>query len=561
MQVSDATDADNHGAPEELERLVQQARSLENDSAEAYLAAARKATELAARQDASSTLRLKAMCELGNAYRVNADYANAIETLSQVIDTAPDLLPEADRYQVLALAHLRSAIVYDVINSVVAGLEQLQHAARYYRLADDRAGLAKSTVVRGALYSRINDTEHAAQCFEQSLEYYRSVNDRPGMASALSNLCVMYRILGRHDDAIAAGRQASELAESRLLQAAALSNLAYALTEAGRLSEAEAESNRARKLLRAVGDHNYLIEHQRLHADIIGRSGRLEEARDELLDLLGTASAKGLQRNVTNAHHDLAQVYADLGDYENALRHFMQFHDLALADSRVQAQQQLELHKFRLELEQARNQAQLEREQRERLAKSFAELGAMHDRLSAKANQLEWYSHRDGLTELANRRYFDERLSRESNSESGPGALSLIMLDIDEFKAINDRYGHVTGDEVLRQTARLLESNTRRVDLCARLGGEEFAVILAADLSAEKLFGIAEGIRCAFEEHDWSTVAPGLTVTVSVGLATLREADGDPVRLLELADERLYASKKGGRNRVSDGQQRQRPRR
>jgi diguanylate cyclase (GGDEF)-like protein len=122
------------------------------------------------------------------------------------------------------------------------------------------------------------------------------------------------------------------------------------------------------------------------------------------------------------------------------------------------------------------------------------------------------------------------------------------MLDIDHFKAINDRFSHTVGDEVLRKLARSLRQQLRDVDLSARFGGEEF-VLLLPDTDAPGARQVAEKVRLAVEEGTWGTVHPELAVTVSVGVAMLAPGD-DATDLLARADAMLYRAKQSGRNRV-----------
>ncbi len=156
----------------------------------------------------------------------------------------------------------------------------------------------------------------------------------------------------------------------------------------------------------------------------------------------------------------------------------------------------------------------------------------------------------DALTQTHNRRYFGEALEREFNrSLRYRRALSLILFDIDHFKQINDTYGHVAGDSVLRQLALVVKPRLRQQDVLARVGGEEFAVLLpevdlpGARVAGEKVRKLVEGARFLVDTKEFGC-------TVSVGITTFDARVSSPGALYELADKNLYAAKNGGRNRV-----------
>jgi len=174
-------------------------------------------------------------------------------------------------------------------------------------------------------------------------------------------------------------------------------------------------------------------------------------------------------------------------------------------------------------------------------------------RLREGRAELERLSVTDELTGLPNRRHLDGELERElQRHERHKRALAVLMLDVDRFKNLNDTLGHPAGDAVLRQLAKILQENTRKGDTVARFGGEEFIVILPETPAAGAL-KLAEKIRSAIEEARFivggdSTVVP---VTVSIGLARFPEHGTTPESLVMVADEALYRSKQGGRNRVT----------
>lgn len=182
----------------------------------------------------------------------------------------------------------------------------------------------------------------------------------------------------------------------------------------------------------------------------------------------------------------------------------------------------------------------------ERLKQEVALLEAERVRLLEEANaRLLTLATTDPLTGLTNRRTFDEVLAREAAlADRGIGPLSLLLLDVDHFKGFNDTFGHPAGDDVLRQIALAIRTCCRSTDLPARLGGEEFAVLLpGTDIGGALV--LAERIRHAIEAGPW----PLRPVTASIGVAML---DGSGSRgLIETADRVLYEAKRNGRNKIA----------
>lgn len=175
--------------------------------------------------------------------------------------------------------------------------------------------------------------------------------------------------------------------------------------------------------------------------------------------------------------------------------------------------------------------------------------------LQTAQEELQQLSRSDALTEVANRRQFDEHLQQAWSRASLDGSpLSMLMIDVDHFKAYNDFYGHQAGDACLKAIAQALTSSTRRPnDLVARLGGEEFGVLLqqaseqTARLTAER---VREAVAALRLPHERSSTADW--VTISVGLVTVRaEAPpAGPQAMVSRADQALYEAKREGRNRV-----------
>lgn len=171
-------------------------------------------------------------------------------------------------------------------------------------------------------------------------------------------------------------------------------------------------------------------------------------------------------------------------------------------------------------------------------------------------NQVKSMALSDGLTGLANRRNFDMLLKTElRRSASLKRQLSLIMLDLDNFKRYNDTYGHLTGDKLLAQVGQILHHNIRSIDLAARYGGEEFSIILP-ECSSSDAHTIAEKLRTTIETSHFPDSLGTFTasITASLGIATYDPAvtphAPDSEKIISLADKALYEAKETGRNRI-----------
>lgn len=158
----------------------------------------------------------------------------------------------------------------------------------------------------------------------------------------------------------------------------------------------------------------------------------------------------------------------------------------------------------------------------------------------------------DSLTGLFNRRFFMEKLREEiKRNERFNHPLSIILIDVDDFKSYNDTHGHLKGDDLLRNLSTILKKNVRSVDFVCRIGGEEFMVILPeTDFAAA--FKIAEGLRKAVEQYPFAhqETQPGGKLTISLGVATSIKGEKDLLKLVQTADDALYQAKRTGKNRI-----------
>ena len=181
----------------------------------------------------------------------------------------------------------------------------------------------------------------------------------------------------------------------------------------------------------------------------------------------------------------------------------------------------------------------------------FAAVAALALRSASLLGEVERLARTDALTGLANRRVFHEALERELAMAARRGEpCTLVVLDVDRFKAVNDTHGHPAGDDVLRHVGRTLAGAARGTDLASRYGGEEFALILPTCSAAESI-GVAERLRAAIAAESGP-----VPVTVSAGVATYPLHGGDGESLVAAADEALYRAKRAGRDRSARSRRR-----
>lgn len=205
-----------------------------------------------------------------------------------------------------------------------------------------------------------------------------------------------------------------------------------------------------------------------------------------------------------------------------------------------------EIQTLILALEETRTELQLANEVLQHMDKEKTRLMA---ELEKQKQAFEQQSREDGLTKLYNRRHIDTLLAQEfERSKRFNHPFSIAIIDIDHFKKINDTFSHQVGDEVLRTVAQIFKNNLRSMDLVGRYGGEEFVIGLL-ETSLMRAIPIAEKLRRAVEEFNWSVVQPNLQVTISIGLAENAKMPSHEKVIAE-ADRKLYEAKRAGRNLV-----------
>lgn len=215
---------------------------------------------------------------------------------------------------------------------------------------------------------------------------------------------------------------------------------------------------------------------------------------------------------------------------------------------------QLGFERATLETKAARHEADALAQKNRELEQAHAELQERTAQLEVLETQLREQADRDALTGLYNRRHLTSHFE-ELAARGGTEPVSVAIIDLDAFKAINDAFGHVAGDRVLIRAAALLLAGIRPDDCLARTGGDEFVLVMP-DTDPEAAVAVCERVLESLRSETWRRIGPDLDVTASIGVATGVGGDGEPLdldALTTLADERLYVAKRDGRDRVAAG--------
>ena len=299
--------------------------------------------------------------------------------------------------------------------------------------------------------------------------------------------------------------------------------------------------------------------------------GLHEEALREFNAAAGLFEASGDERYLAMLLQERAQAREALGELERALADQKRFLavqqrllDSVAAQRSVAMRQQFDAARRELETQRLTQETAVRREELDALLKVrrwqlvALALGAaillvmvgLVIRQVLHSRRFRALAELDELTGLANRRSIERSGARAvAQARAGNHPLSVLALDIDHFKQVNDSHGHHAGDRVLARVAQACQAALRQGDRLGRVGGEEFLAILPG-IAPEAAAGVAERLRGSVEALDFSDIDPALKATISLGVAGLRPEDADLAALVHRADLALYRAKAGGRNRV-----------
>ena len=422
----------------------------------------------------------------------------------------------------------------------------------------DRPLLAADAMLSvGVACSRAGDAASGLEYFHQVLALFEAAHDDEACISVLNNMGINCKNLQRYGESVAHFERALALAEGRgnAGTAAVLrSNLAEPLLLLGRLEAGRRVLEAAIPQLAVSGFRDGEAHAHVIHGRLLLAAGEGAAAQAALERALTLSELTGGRNHAARAHLALSALHKAAGRAAAALHHHEAFHAAERARFNADSGRQVSALRVQLEVADARHDAEVHRLKHVEIARAHDELKALHAALLAADEEksrlvlrLAEQSRTDALTGLANRRWLDEHLGLElARARRRATPLSAALCDLDDFKRINDRFGHAVGDAVLKRVAAILRERCRATDLVARYGGEEFCIAFL-ETDAALAARSCEALRQAIAAHDWASVREGLVVTISIGVA---DTPVSIERLLADADAQLYRAKHEGKDRV-----------
>jgi diguanylate cyclase (GGDEF)-like protein len=495
--------------------------------------------------------------------RVIADYDAALEAAQ----ASGNALLLGQTYSLRAGGHSMNG---DFAKALLDALE----AQRMLDASGERFPMAANAQAVGIAYRRMGEQARAEEYLLRSLADPEIQSRWAYQIINLLQLGFLYDETGRYDDARRVLRDVIELCKAN----ASPADCGYARLALAGVEVNDGAPRRALSLLtqaqadfETAGDPGDPTMVAFVRGQAFARLGRDAEALALLDHAVSTWTTEDNNRYLAYVLPERARVLERLGRESEAIADLRRFIEAHANDDRLRAEQRTDFMREQFDASQRElENAELKAREALRLqeieglnaarrwqwtamalgAVLLVVLAVVVVRQVAKAQRLRLLALTDPLTGLANRRQTDYRGTVAFKAARASGQpFCVLAIDIDHFKQVNDTHGHAVGDAVLQRVGRECQRTLRKLDLMGRIGGEEFTGLLPETAEpAARL--VAERLRAGVEGLDLDDVAPGLRVTISLGVAQMRGEDSDFAGLLARADAAMYRAKQSGRNRV-----------
>ncbi|HSL44932.1 MAG TPA: diguanylate cyclase [Anaerolineales bacterium] len=491
--------------------------------------------------------RLGQAASLATMAIVNADCGKPDQAISQCIE-ALSLLKDLPPVPALSDVWIAMAWIHIYLGNYPAALD---YGIKALNLARELGDLHREAWALDAVASSdgaSGDAESSIAMHNQSVAIFREVGDAEGQARTLNNMACTLLEVGQLDEALQASLESLQLARQTEMQAEVVifaGTVGDILIEKGDYHRAEEYIRIGLEASSETGNQLVSIYQQIVLGRLYLAGNRLDEAEASLRAALKMAEAKEMADSQAQCHQLLSEVAERQNDLLAALKHYKQFHRLKAITTGEETSRRLAILKVTHQSESAIRDAEIYRLHNLELQREIEE----RKRMESLLHNMAMF---DPLTNLYNRRQFYNLAKLEIERAKLNGQpVSVLMIDVDHFKRINDQHGHLNGDRVLITVASSIQSMLRENDIIGRYGGEEFVVLLPETM-ASRAYEVGEGIRCGIRDLQIETSNGLVSVTLSIGVTDLMSGVADAGSELDLllgrADQALYCAKHSGRN-------------
>lgn len=518
---------------------------------ESGIRCARQARELAEALGYGSGLARSYKIQ-GVSEMTRGDYAQAKESFDKCLDIARD----TDARDELASGYTNLGILFRNLGALEAALTCSLDSLSLHQESGSKRGQAASFINIGNVYSNNGEHDKSLDYQTQALAIFEELADPLCAAIALCNMSKAYQELGQVTNAL----EHCERALSMRRRLGDTLGIASSYQKLGSLHEAAGKFELALKsytaslpLCKSVGQRELLAVLMLAIGRCKGKLGQHESARRNLEQGIELAEELKQTTHTAAGYKDLSELFERHGDFENGYRCQKLYHELEKELSRDNTAREIARIELAHEIETRENEAEIHRLRTAELEKEIDKRIRVEAALRDSESRFRKLSREDALTGISNRRHFlDVGCRIASGTELGDPGICIGLLDLDNFKGINDQFGHQAGDRVLKEFARIASSCIRPDDFFARYGGEEF-IILFRDCDLADGIEIMRRINRELERKSLTWRDQMIPVTVSGGVVHSSETesrDGLLKELIRLADGRMYAAKESGRNQI-----------
>jgi diguanylate cyclase (GGDEF)-like protein len=474
----------------------------------------------------------------GEAGKLDTAMSRSLGALSYIQDQShPEIL--IDAWYTLGWAYYYSG---NYPASLEFGLKAL-------KLARERGPLEKEGWCLDLVASTYKDPEQMLELHEKAYEIFERLESIEGQSRVLNNWSYTLMELKEYAPALEKARKSHQLAREHGMHMDVI-NIAATIgeifTRMGDYANAYEKLNEATLLFdqygRDISSVYILVDLGQLYL----KQNDLDRAEEQLLKALEASNQMEMVNEQVRCHQYLSEIFERRGIFDQALKHYKVFNELRERTAGEGALKQLAALKVSHQIDNAQRDAEIQRLQKEKLQSELEEHKRIH-------SILEELATRDPLTNLFNRRHFlglAEQEWRRSLRYDHP--LCVLMMDVDRFKQINDRYGHAIGDKALIAVAGIFQSILRSTEIAGRFGGDEF-VILLPETTSQNGLQVAERISQTIKTQTIQSDLGAVELTSSIGVACImgkRTTVKSLNELLNHADKALYEAKKAGNGRT-----------